>query len=268
MPYGMEIYDANGKLVASSDQMSFVLRKTGSGTTVSFTGGGYSLPSCAKIDLTGLGYDNPIVALACGSTMSFIGDDITGKKVYGCSGAVGTSFNYYVFDNSGTIPPANFGLEIYDENGNITFSTNQRMMKPLEVLSHDPSPSGAGGEPNTTGMPSNTYTGKSVAVAPTTWAGYKWLDKYGSGVCYDGGGAGTSWEPGMSCVNLQVASYHDMLGGNVTNSGQTASIDIVPWENITLTTSSSEIKTLKNFFVKLTMLVLDVTDVPIGVTYY
>jgi hypothetical protein len=271
MGYGLEIYDANGKLVASSDQMSWVLRKTGTATTVATTigGGGNSTPSMAVIDLAGLGYQNAIVAIACAQTMCFIATNTSGQMIYGCDGGVGTSFNYYIFDSSGTIPPANFGIEMYDANGNITFSSNQRMMKPLDVMYHDPAPSGPGGGlvgPNTTYPSPVTHTGKSLAVALTCWAGWYWLDP-NSGVCYDTQ-PGVSWEPGMNCAFLQLQLSHNMIGGNITNSGQTASMGTVPWENLMLNTSSSQYKTARQQYTALTMLVIDVTNIPLGVTYY
>lgn len=259
MPVGLETYDALGKVLLSTDVLTMALRKTGTGTAVA-SDAGSAVPSMLKPPIDFRNYTWPLVAISCASPFGFFGlHSTTFEPRYGCAGAIGTSYTYYLFDVSTTIPNTTFGLEVYNSSGQRAYSAAQRSAKPLAVLTDNrASDTGAA-------FPTFTATGKQLAIAIPHWAGWQYWPP--NGMCYDNTPA-EAWEPGIFCSNLQIQQDYKMLGGKITNGGQTASLDKITYEDITISTSSGGYSSHNNYAVPLTALVMDVTLFPVPATVF
>jgi hypothetical protein len=256
MPVGFEAYDANGKLQFNDSMFCYFLRKTGSGTTTESTIGNTD-PS--KIELPATGYTNPIIAIQCAAAVSFYG--LFGGNYYWlCSGAAGTSFNYFVYDRSSTIPASNFGLEVVDANGAITFSSNYRPMQVLSLLNSVTYPYWGGPEPGTN-QQSVTYTGRSLAVAQGETGGHRL-----AGPIY-------YWFQGMAVVEppYDATSYQNdakIYGATVSNSNQTATVDWVSFDDVYIGPEPGDVYVPPDWQRQPLIFVCDVTGVPIGTTFF
>ena len=256
MPVGFEAYDANGKLQFNDSMFCYFLRKTGSGTTTDSTIGNTD-PS--KITLPATGYTNPIIAIQCSAAVSFWG--LFGGNYYWlCSGAAGTSFNYFVYDRSSTIPASNFGLEVVDANGAITFSSNYRPMQVLSLLNSVTYPYW-GGPPGGTNQPSVTYTGRSLAVAQGETGGHRFagpMDYYLGGL--------QVVEPPYDATGYQNDAK--VYGATVSNSNQTATVDWVSFDDVYVGPELGDIYVPADWQRQPLIFVCDVTGVPIGTTFF
>lgn len=245
MPVGMEIYDSAGILQASADMLSHFCKKTGSGTTVANTAGG-NAASMATIALPA-GMDKPICAVSCASTMAFAGL-FSGNLYFWCAGAIGTAFNYYLYDTLEGVATANFGLELYDAAGNITFSSSYR---PIEILGLNP------GVTN--------YAGRTVAAALPAWSN---TEVNGPLQCWDGGVA-APWDGVSFCGDLRYQHTINVRGAFIDNGGSRINPASIQYENVQISAGSSSSYTYPATVAHLQMLMaVDVTGIPIGSTFF
>lgn len=260
MTVGFELYEASGRVAISFDVLTMAFRKSGSGVTVA-SDAGSSVASMLKppVDFTAYGW--PMLAIQCAQTFGFMGLNSTDHQPrYACAGGIGTAYNWFLFDVSTTIPNTTFGLELYNAAGQRSFSAAQRALRILKVFqearNHDTGAAYA----------SQTFSGKSVALVVPHFAGWRYWPP--DGTCFDGGGAGTSWEPGMSCTNLQIPQDSKILGGSITNSNQTANIGHITFEDVNISTSSSGFAAHADLAQALTAFAVDVTNFPLPATVY
>jgi hypothetical protein len=254
MPVGFECYDENGKLQFNDSMFCYFLRKTGSGTSGS-TKIGVTDPSSISISATG--YANPIIAIQCSAAVAFFGL-FGGSYWWACDGAVGTSFNYFVYDRSNVIPASNFGVEVVDASGAITFSSNYRPMQTISLLNNMSYPSwGTPGTPQ-----SVTFGGRSLAVAQGETGGHRFagpIDYYLDGMLVlDGPYDSTGYQNDAK-----------LYGGYISNSNQTATTATVSLDDVYIGGGYTGINNPDpDWQRQLTMFVVDVTGVPIGTTFF
>jgi hypothetical protein len=253
MPVGFECYDANGKLQFNDSMFSYFLRKTGSGTSTATTIGN-TTPS--EIVISVAGYTSPLVAIQSTQPVAFYFKD-GNNYIWACQGGVGTSFNYYVYDTSNAIPASNFGLEVVNSSGAITFSSNYRPLLVLNYLtSHDPQTA--------------THTGKTLAFIQ----GQTGHNRIQGNITYYLGGVATfpSNDPPESYEYdyYQYPQTSKLFGANVYNTNQSVTTSAVSFDDVTITQNSTDPYTYPpaNVTRQPKIFVVDVTGVPIGTTFF
>lgn len=260
MAEGIEIYDQNGKLQFNGDMLTFTLRLTGTAYVEARKVGNTS-PNSVMIPATET-YANSMVALAGGNgyPAAYAGRwGGTNQRIYGVGTApVGTPFQYYIFERSNTIPATNFGLEVRNAGNEITFSTNQRVMRVLDLI----------GGVVVNGEQASTWGGRQLAMAQGNFA----LHRIAGNLTYYGGGGGgpiiirdpDNPEPGG---RYGWRNDGKLYGGFITNGGQTVQTRMVTFDDVQVgpTTDSTQ---PPDIYIPLSMFVVDVTGIPIGVQFY
>lgn len=246
MAYGIEIYASDGTLQANSEMICWFCRKTGTGTTVSRVVGNSS-PSSLTVDVTGM--TNPIVAIQMGGGYNVAK---AGGSTYVTSAPIGTSYTYYIFDYAASLPATAgaYGIEIFNDSGVRVFNSNFFPMQVLNML---------------TGSASVTYTGKSLAIANASMGGYAIR---GDIYCYDSGGP-ELWDGFSYCASLRIINDCDLYGGVLSNSFQTVDTSGVSFDDVVITVGNSSSYTVPpDWDTPSKLLVIDVTNIPVGVTFY
>lgn len=245
MAYGIEIYAADGTLQANSEMICWFCRKTGTGTTVSRVVGNSS-PSSLTVDVSGM--TNPIVAIK----MAGYNVAKAGGSTYVTSAPIGTSYTYYIFDYAASLP-ANagaYGIEIFNDSGVRVFNSNFFPMQVLNML---------------TGSATVTHTGKTLAIANASMGGYAIR---GDVYCYDTGGP-EIWDGFSYCSSLRIINDCDLYGGILSNSFQTVDTSGVSFDDVVITVGdSSSYNVPPDWDTPSKLLVIDVTNIPVGVTFY
>jgi hypothetical protein len=245
MAYGIEIYASDGTLQANSEMICWFCRKTGTGTTVSRVVGNSS-PSSLTVDVTGM--TNPIVAIKMG------GYNVAkaGGSTYVTSAPIGTSYTYYIFDYAASLPANSgaYGIEILNASGQRVFNSNFFPMQVLNML---------------TGSATVTHTGKTLAIANASMGGYAIR---GDVYCYDTGGP-EIWDGFSYCASLRIINDCDLYGGILSNSFQTVDTSGVSFDDVVITVGdSSSYNVPPDWDTPSKLLVIDVTNIPVGVTFY
>lgn len=245
MAYGIEIYASDGTLQANSEMICWFCRKTGTGTTVSRVVGNSS-PSSLTVDVSGM--TNPIVAIK----MAGYNVAKAGGSTYVTSAPIGTSYTYYIFDYAASLP-ANagaYGIEIFNDSGVRVFNSNFFPMQVLNML---------------TGSATVTHTGKTLAIANASMGGYAIR---GDVYCYDTGGP-EIWDGFSYCASLRIINDCDLYGGILSNSFQTVDTSGVSFDDVVITVGdSSSYNVPPDWDTPSKLLVIDVTNIPVGVTFY
>lgn len=254
MSYGIEIYAADGTLQANSEMLCWFCRKTGTGTTVSRLSGN-TPASSVSVSVSGLGYTYPIVAIRMGDGYSVARAGSEGHYI--SDAPIGTSYTYYIFDYSAALPSSDgYGLEAFNAVGQRTFSSNFFPMQVLNMLDGN----SVNGINNTA-----THTGKTLAVANASMGGYAIR---GDPYCTDSGGP-AFWDGFSQCNNLVILNDCKLYGGQLTNSFQTASTSNVSFDDVTATIgNSSSYYIPPDWNTTSKILVIDVTNIPVGQTFY
>jgi hypothetical protein len=247
----MEIYASDGTLQANSEMLCWFCRKSGTGTTlVKGLGLGNTTPSRIEVDVTGM--TNPVVAIRMnGYTVARAG----GYGIFTSDAPVGTSYTYYIFDYSASLPASTgYGLEIFNAAGQRTFNSSYFPMQVLNILT---------GSSNTFIFEAASHTGKALAIASSVMGGYRTA---GDLYCYDTGGP--SFIDGY-CNDIKYQNDHKLYGGALSNSSQTVVTGNVSFDDVLVSAGNSD-----NYYVPpnwdrpTKILVIDVTNIPIGVTFY
>jgi hypothetical protein len=245
MAYGIEIYASDGTLQANSEMICWFCRKTGTGTTVSRVVGNSS-PSSLTVNVAGM--TNPIVAIK----MAGYNVAKAGGSTYVTSAPIGTSYTYYIFDYAASLP-ANagaYGIEIFNASGQRVFNSNFFPMQVLNML---------------TGSATVTHTGKTLAIANASMGGYA---TRGDVYCYDSGGP-EIWDGFSYCASLRIINDCDLYGGILSNSFQTVDTSGVSFDDVVITVGDSSNYTVPpDWNTTSKLLVIDVTNIPVGVTFY
>lgn len=253
MSYGLEIYSSSGTLQANSEMLCWFCRKTGTGTTVSRLSGN-TPTSSVSVSVSGLGYTHPIIAINMGGGYSVAKAGSEGHYV--SDAPIGTSYTYYIFDYSAALPAeTGYGFEAFNASGQKTFSSSYFPMQVLNMLDGN----SAVGISN-----SVTHTGKTLALANASMGGYAIR---GDLYCTD---AGLSiWDGFTYCNNLVVLNDCKLYGGVLSNSSQTATTSNVSFDDVTITLGNSDNYVLPpDWNTTSKILVIDVTNIPVGQTFY
>lgn len=175
-----------------------------------------------------------------------------GGSTYVTSAPIGTSYTYYIFDYAASLP-ANagaYGIEIFNDSGTRVFNSNFFPMQVLNML---------------TGSATVTHTGKSLAIANASMGGYAIR---GDVYCYDTGGP-EIWDGFSYCASLRIINDCDLYGGVLSNSFQTVDTSGVSFDDVVITVGDSSSYTVPpDWDTPSKLLVIDVTNIPIGVTFY
>lgn len=245
MAYGIEIYASDGTLQANSEMICWFCRKTGTGTTVTRVVGNSSTSSLT-VDVTGM--TNPIVAIR----MAGYNVAKAGGSTYVSNAPIGTSYTYYIFDYAASLPSSSgaYGIEIFNASGTRVFNSNFFPMQVLNML---------------TGSANVTHTGKTLAIANASMGGYAIR---GDVYCYDTGGP-EIWDGFSYCASLRIINDCDLYGGILSNSFQTVDTSSVSFDDVVITVGdSSSYNVPPDWDTPSKLLVIDVTNIPVGVTFY
>lgn len=245
MAYGIEIYASDGTLQANSEMICWFCRKTGTGTTVTRVVGNSSTSSLT-VDVTGM--TNPIVAIR----MAGYNVAKAGGSTYVSNAPIGTSYTYYIFDYAASLPSSSgaYGIEIFNDSGTRVFNSNFFPMQVLNML---------------TGSANVTHTGKTLAIANASMGGYAIR---GDVYCYDTGGP-EIWDGFSYCASLRIINDCDLYGGILSNSFQTVDTSSVSFDDVVITVGdSSSYNVPPDWDTPSKLLVIDVTNIPVGVTFY
>lgn len=249
MAFGMEIFDSSGVLQADCNLLSYFCRKSGTGTTVSATDIGNTVPSKGVIPTAGAGYTYPLVAIVCaGYVVARASNTPSTDIIFACSAPTGTAFSYYIFDYSPALPSSSFGIELYNASGQRTFSSNYFPMQVINVL--------------TSG--NVTHTGKSLAVGLPELGGYRTagdLDYYLGGVQVIPDGPGSYDSTGFQ-------NDGKLYGGAISNSGQTLTYGTVSIDDVYVGPEAGDISVPPNWSYQCPVLAVDVSDIPSSTTFF
>lgn len=131
MPVGFENFNDSGSMQLSANLRNPVLRASGTHTTVA----GTQIISYTRA----ASGDSPLLAVAPASgSLRYMGTNFSGLTQNWhfeyFNGAVGDSIPYYVFDKP-PAPSGNFGIELYDAAGNLTYSIQNKPLRIVEAVS-------------------------------------------------------------------------------------------------------------------------------------
>lgn len=245
MAAGFEVYDSGGVLQASSEFFGYFCRKTGTGVTGTSVFGN-TVPSEAVIAMPA-GVVKPIVAIICGSALGLA---VAGANYrLSCAGPVGTAFTYYIFDRADALPASNNGLEIYNSTGEITFSSNFHPLVAMDALA---SPGAA-----------ESYPGFTPALALLSYGGHRQL-AVGGPICFDSGPS--IWFPGQPCDDLRYHLDAKVYGGKVV--GHDVTTLEISFDDVEVRTTADLYEEPPLYVIPTTLLVLDVTNIPVPATFF
>ena len=260
MGVGYESYTSTGKLQFNSEMFTYALQSCGQVVAENRQVGNTSprsvmLPSAYVGKFVALGAGNGYSAGYAGSYSLSAGDT---RRIYATNAPAGTVFTYYVFGISTTIPPSNFGLEVKNSAGQITFSSNHRTMKVLNIVGD--------------GLGSVTYGGKSLAYAQGQWSGHRIA---GHKQYYGGGGTGGGGPTGPTLPEENegggyYSSYLNdgkIYGGTVLDGGQTISGATLSWDDVQIGPGPDE-PPPPDYYIPLKLFVIDVTGFPTSGTMF
>lgn len=236
--YGFQVFDNQGNLQADDTLLLYYVRKTG---TVQVSAG-FGQANGVVLNL-GSAYETALIAFA-GSNGHLVGCNLNGGWSPGIfryltDAPFGTTFNYYALELSDKIPPlasGQYGLEVYDDAGRVTFTSSQILAPALNIIGSN--------FPNANAY----YPGRTLAVAPLNFAGH---NRYG--------------DPDSGDTQ---SYYHDFAaaGGGVSADGLSAIHGDINIENQEIVgvrpPDTNQFEIDSSFFV------LDLSHVPIGQTFF
>jgi len=244
MTHGMEIYSATGVLQANAEMIGYFCRRSAVAATRTRLGGN-TTPSSLVIPRGGTIY--PIIAIATnGHALAMSGVDTNNDPVFACSAPVGTQLNYYVFDYAPNIPSSNYGIELYNESGQMTFSSNYFPLQVVSIIS-------AG---------SQTFPGRTIAAVLQALGGRAIA---GPVEYYQGGFLVV---PGSPYDSTGYLNDGKLYGGRVTNGGQTLSYDTVSYDDVYIGPEPGDIYVPPDWEYLCPILAVDVTGIPTNTTFF
>ena len=263
MPSGFEHYRQDGKLLASTLFVTAFCRRSGTGTTATSVLGN-TVPSQISLDVSGFTSPRVVVRMP-GYSVAFASRQ--GNTIYMVTNApVGSSFTYYLFDRSSTLPgrASGVGVESYNEAGQKTFDSAYWPLKMLARLAPPATEFSLTGE-------SYTRTGsQTLAGLATTFSGRS-KPRDGSFLCYTGGAS--QWDGG-ACSDLRYSQYGKLFGAQVSSDGTKVTSVPVSWDDVQVRTSSNSSGTPGGISNGLTwespyaVFAVDVTNIPVNNTFF
>lgn len=260
MTTGIEIYDQNGKLQFNGDMLTYALRMSGTAYVENRKVGNTS-PHSLMIPTTD-SFPNALVALhgPDGHPAAYAGKwGNTNQKIFAVGTIpVGTAYQYFIFDRSDIIAPSNFGLEVRNASNQITFSTNHRTMRPLNML--------------TDTSHAATYGGRKLAFCQATFAGHSipaGMDYYGGSPGAGGGGSGLPTPDDPGGPNTQYGWHIDgkVYGGYNADAGQTVRVASVSWDDVYIGPQPDPNQPPPRVW-PINLFVIDVTNFPVGAQFF
>lgn len=245
MAYGIEIYASDGTLQANSEMICWFCRKTGTGTTT-FRVVGNTPTSTLTVNVSGM--NNPIVAIR----MNGYSVAKAGGSTYITNAPIGTSYTYYIFDYAQSLPAGSgsYGIEIFNSSGVRTFNSNFFPMQVLNIIG---------------GSGSVTHSGRTLAIGNGSMGGYAIR---GDVYCYDTGGP-EFWDGFSECSSLGIQNDCKLYGGTLSNSSQTVNTSDVSFDDVTISVGNSGgFNVPPDWSSTPKLMVFDVTNIPVGVTFY
>ena len=242
MPYGVQHLNDSGRIVFSSDdgQATYVLKRSGQVAAVASSWG---FQSTSMFNINFADVPNAIVAISGGGGyLAALWVSTSGFKQYLSDAPVGTVFTYFIFVNVDTYPfSENYGFEAFNSAGQKTFSSSAYTMRTLKVI-----PVGFG----TPYTGPQSFPGKQLAFSHGVYSGRNIhfnMDPDSGGVMYDQiwDADGFSISPDGSFIGFGSVTY---VNGRF---GPTPESFISP-----------------DFYVGGLVLLLKVTNIPIGVTVF
>lgn len=256
----LQTFDEAGRLQVDSDMLSFLFYSKGTATTGASLWGA-TVPSAFWIDVPAY-LNRPLIAISCpyfvGIFRSSLVDGVR-RFQYVSSAPPGTAFTYYIFESSQSFGGAGWGLETYNESGQLTFSSNAKYMlgRAVLVYSYDgistttfPAPASSGS--------SFSAPGRTLAVAQASYGGHRlnW-----SGLLAYADGVPAVEEPG-GYYDWRYYNDGKVYGGSA--SGGSVSLGEISFEDVevalgTGTREWAEAAQPPNFFVPIVAFAIDVT---------
>lgn len=251
MGVGIEVYATDSTLLLSTDMICWFCRKSGTGTTVSSSGVGNTVSSKVVIPVSGLGYTYPIVAISINSGYyaARANNASNGDYQYISDAPIGTSYTYYLYDYAPTLPARNIGIESFNQTtGQRTFSSEFWPFKPLT----DITPSG-----------SATYPGKTLAIAGPTPGGHRIAGPINY---YDGWPFPYPVPDGDPYDSTGYQNDGKLYGGGI--SGSTATWGDVSYDDVYFGPVYGDIYVPPDWVIDVPVLAVDVSNIPIGSTFF
>lgn len=251
-----EFYDPNtGRLQASATMASFVCRRTGTKATQARVGGNTS-PSSLVIDVSGCSL--PVVAVRSdqGYASAMSGAAAGPSVVFATNAPIGTTFTYYVFDWATALPEHDSEFQVRNYNDNtITFSNRFWPMLLIGGLNMYE----GSGSPTFNGL-----SGTTLAHAEGVTGGHSRVNDVN---CYDSGGP---------VVDPDLGGCSDIRGrvdgkryGAITNGSQVIGTQ-VSFDDVVVRFGnySAYSQYGGGWAVPNLVMIIDVSNIPIGVTFF
>ncbi len=216
-----QTFRSDGALQFDASMMTMSLIAKGTVTTQSRLSG-TSNPSSALIPLPNLtdpiiiAYRSTFYAARAGRYL----DNGQAVAHLACSGAVGSTLDYYLFNRTNVYTPAYPGLNLWDEAGNLTYSSARPICTISWILSGN-------------GQSADLSPNRIYAMASQEWTGYR----RNTGAVYRNG---QPWEPGDGGNTLATWSYRNeqKLYGCAVN-GANVSTGNVSYNDVMVSLGSS-----------------------------
>lgn len=256
----MDFYNSDGVLAVSGTMMGFFCRKTGTGQSRSRIGGNTN-PSSILVETSG--YTSPIVAITLpdGNAAAFAGsynlDGAVGVN-FASSAPVGTNFSYYVFEWSKALPANNGLVQLFLQNGDCAFSSAYWPMKMVYAIG------------NAEGSEGGKYSNgsKTLAFAIGAIGGHSRCE---APYCERGGGPQIDDENSLeSCDNIRGQIDGKLYGAKLSDNGHTVTGARVSWDDVNASFGNyaNYQQYGDGWTVANTVSVIDVTNIPVGQTFF
>jgi len=257
----IEFYDpTNGVLQASALMAGMACRRSGSGTTVARQGGN-TVASTILIDISGCTY--PVVAVVTNGYNSAMYARYNNQLNFATSGAVGSAYEYFIFDYTDALPEHTAEIQIRDPNsGKIRFSNRYWPMLLRTDIYMDED------QPDT----SVTAGGSKLAHAETIVGGHS---RCPSPVCYINGQPSRDDEGGdlSRCNDIRGRINGKIYGGGTFDGGSRLTTSKVSVDDVVGSFGRyqdfmANYNNGNGWMVPNNVMIVDVTNIPVGSTFF
>jgi hypothetical protein len=261
MPAGFQVFDANGNLQVSSEMMTYHLRKTGQKATQSRNGGNTTASSLLVEKWPGS--DEAICAVRPpnGYSASLIGQAYSRTNWnFATDAPIGTVFDYFIFDRSVHIPGSNFGIEVRNGSGEITYSTNHRPMSAVAMLGSQSVQMEYYNDPPSVSLPGRSLAFFNMAFAGHSQATGVWCSRRNGLEVPD-----PNLDDGGPCDAYSWHNDGKVYGGRLLDGGSRVESAQISFDDVFV--SNSDYPT-NEYVIPMKLFVVDVTHAPIGVQFF
>lgn len=249
-----DFFDPNtGRLMAAADLLGFVCRRTGTKATQSRVGGN-TTASSLLVDVSG--FSLPMVAVRSeGYAAAFSGSN-GGNLVFATDAPIGTTFTYWAFDWTPALPEHDAVFMLRREVDNSIAFSNK--FWPMIVI-------GRMGMSEGINPPQyNALSGVTLAHTQSNMGGHS---RVPDPQCADG--SGSQVDPDLTtCSNIRGRIDGKLYGARTSGSQITGAE--VSWDDVTagFGNYTSYMTYGGGFEVPNLVLIIDVTNIPIGRTFF